>query len=65
MGEQGKLIDDDAVERAARSFGLRLDPFENVGRQPQVHPIGSPWFWRSAMRGHEAPHETGRDQVAI
>jgi hypothetical protein len=44
MGEQRKFIDDDAVERAARSFGLRLDPFENVSRQPQVHPIGSPLF---------------------
>jgi hypothetical protein len=46
------------------SFGLRLDPLQNVGRQPQVHPIGSPWFWRFAMRGRGAPCGIGRDHVA-
>jgi len=35
MGEEGKLIDEDAVERPALAFGLRLDPLDNVGRQPQ------------------------------
>jgi hypothetical protein len=41
MGEQRKLIDDDAVERAALALGLRLDSLENVGSATAGTPD---WF---------------------
>ena len=41
MGEQGKLIDENAAERAALSFGLHFDPLQNVGRQTAGTPE---WF---------------------